>query len=220
MNDQRDRASLYFQNGCEFMEIKNFEDAIIEFELSIKFRPSYDAYQKIYECKINLGHYNNNNHGRIVVIPKLIHYKIKKFDKFSPYFRDLLEGIQFCEELISNIENYLNTAKKFKTNEQKINFFDENLDTFSIAEGEPNQFKNELFDFCMEQKFSDDESNAFWYCHHSYKLNLEMKDKVNKFKIKAFDICVKYKLPQAIQLLKDNIQDMLFDLHFPNKIPE
>ena len=59
MEEDNNKASVYFQNGCRFMELNEFQNAINEFDKLISIAPSFDAYKKKYECLTKLGAYQS-----------------------------------------------------------------------------------------------------------------------------------------------------------------
>ena len=67
MEGNKNKASVYFQNGCRYMENKEFHDAISEFDKLISVAPSVDAYKKKYECLTKLGAYKSQKEQKISV---------------------------------------------------------------------------------------------------------------------------------------------------------
>ena len=61
MKESKDKASIYFQNGFRLMDIKEFEEAIKDFKKSISLLPSFDAYQKNYECLTKVDTHNKES---------------------------------------------------------------------------------------------------------------------------------------------------------------
>ena len=51
MEENNNKSSVYFQNGCRYMELNEFQNAINEFDKLISVAPSVDAYKN----KINLS---------------------------------------------------------------------------------------------------------------------------------------------------------------------
>ena len=46
MKEIKHNSSIFFQNGCRYMELNDFQNAIDEFEKLISFAPSVEAIQK------------------------------------------------------------------------------------------------------------------------------------------------------------------------------
>ena len=69
MEEDNNKASVYFQNGCRFMELNEFQNAINEFDKLISIAPSFDAYKKKYECLTKLGAYQSKKEKRISPTP-------------------------------------------------------------------------------------------------------------------------------------------------------
>ena len=65
MEENNKKASVYFQNGCRYMELNEFQNAINEFDKLISVAPSVDAYKKKYECLTKLGAYQSKKEQRI-----------------------------------------------------------------------------------------------------------------------------------------------------------
>ena len=69
MEEDNNKSSVYFQNGCRYMELNKFQNAINEFDKLISIAPSFDAYKKKYECLTKLGAYQSKKEKRISPTP-------------------------------------------------------------------------------------------------------------------------------------------------------
>jgi len=69
MEEDKNKASVYFQNGCRYMELNEFQNAINEFDKLIRIAPSVDSYKKKYECLTKLGAYQSKKEKRISPTP-------------------------------------------------------------------------------------------------------------------------------------------------------
>ena len=69
MEEDNNKSSVYFQNGCRYMELNKFQNAINEFDKLISIAPSFDAYKKKYECLTKLGAYQSKKEKKISPTP-------------------------------------------------------------------------------------------------------------------------------------------------------
>ena len=98
MKESKDKASVYFQNGCKLMDIKEFEEAIKEFEKSISLLPSFDAYQKKYECLTKVDAYNKESPFHKKRIKEKIQEKIKDSRNEKKVISYFVENLQDLEK--------------------------------------------------------------------------------------------------------------------------
>ena len=59
MEENRNKLSVYFESGCRYMELNEFQKAIIEFDKLISLAPSVDVIKRKYECLTKLGAYQS-----------------------------------------------------------------------------------------------------------------------------------------------------------------
>ena len=103
MEGNKNKASVYFQNGCRYMENKEFHNAISEFDKLISVAPSVDAYKKKYECLTKLGAYKSQKEQKIsvahlskegIIAKNLILEKNKEEDKNLVDQNQVLQNIK------------------------------------------------------------------------------------------------------------------------------
>jgi len=126
------------------------------------------------------------------------------------------------KNILIRMEKYLKIAQKCKNGSDKIEFYKNHFDAFSLGESDDGElFQNILAQFCTDQNFSEYESEAFYEFEvldrlkyissedKNYFENLKIKfdSALNEFKIFAFDNCVIERLPEDIKLIKEEMVD-------------
>ena len=124
------------------------------------------------------------------------------------------------KNILIRMEKYLKIAQKCKNGSDKIEFYKNHFDAFSLGESDDGElFQNILAQFCTDQNFSEYESEAFYEFESLDRLkdissedkklysNLKIKfnSALNEFKIFAFDNCVIERLPEDIKLIKEEM---------------
>ena len=98
MKESKNKASIYFQNGCRLMDTNEFEDAIKEFEKSISLVPSFDSYQKKYECLTKLDAYKKESSFHKKRIKEKIKEKIQETRQEKKVISYFVENLKEFEK--------------------------------------------------------------------------------------------------------------------------
>lgn len=142
MEESKNKASICFQNGCRLMDAGNFQQAIEEFDKAISIIPSFDSYQKKYECKSKLGAYLREN----IAKKKKVFHSYQEFNEDRKIEEEFIG--QKKSKFSSNIDTQKVSTKKeipcdtVTSNEIKIRFkqiysdFNEIYDHFKLHQWE------------------------------------------------------------------------------------
>ena len=142
MEENKDKASIYFQNGCRYMELNQFQNAINEFDKLIRISPSVDAYKKKYKCLTMLGAYQSKKEQKKLVESEFI------FSDLSNDFEDhdFIGRGKYKEENRDKkgaYEEYSNLIKYDPTNAEGYSLRGY-LNLWSEVEDAKNDFKKAL----------------------------------------------------------------------------
>ena len=146
MKESKDKASVYFQNGCKLMDIKEFEEAIKEFEKSISLLPSFDAYQKKYECLTKVDAYNKESPFHKKRIKEKIQEKIKETRNEKKVISYFVENLQDLEK---KSDFKVQNPPRFQNNFDKNKEVSDRYPITSLSNGEviKKRFKQIYSDF-------------------------------------------------------------------------
>tara|TARA_S200000501_G_C20814028_1_gene739660 strand:- start:31 stop:1572 length:1542 start_codon:yes stop_codon:yes gene_type:complete len=162
MKESKDKASIYFQNGCRLMDTNEFEDAIKEFEKSISLVPSFDSYQKKYECLTKLDAYKKESSFHKKRIKEKIKEKIQETRQEKKVISYFVENLKEFEK---NSDVKVQNPPRLQNNFDKNKKVSDRYPITSLDNGEVirKRFKQIYSDFNeMHDYFKLEESEDFF----------------------------------------------------------